>query len=366
MASPSPTTPGHAPSTYPKSMKAWIHNSTGPPEKVLKFSSDLPTPSLPVGEEVLVKISHAALNPGGSIMMQICPMMFRAKPAIPEMDFAGTIVQLGSNVPESRNLKIGAEVFGSILVGAHIRAGKGALAEFVVVDAENVCLKPENISCEEAAGLPVAGCTALALVDAARLEEGMKVLINGASGGIGSMAVQMAKSAVGESGKIIVICSKANIEMVKGLGADEVIDYQEHAPVHKFLATQFGNDQFDVIMDAFGIQEIYHTCAGYLKPGHSFVSVGPAMPAYSMGAILYSIGQMASNFLWPRVLGGTKRPYTQFAATASPKEMQRLADMAQNGKLKAPIDSCWEMDDVLKAYERMLSRHARGKVVVRI
>ncbi|PVH71951.1 zinc-binding oxidoreductase [Cadophora sp. DSE1049] len=343
-------------------MKAWIHISTGSPEKVLTFSQDIAAPNPPVGEEVLVKISHAALNPGGSIMMQICPMIFRAKPAIPEMDFAGTIVQVGPDVPDTRNLKVGTKVFGSVLVGAHIWAGKGSLAEFVVVAADNVCLKPENMSLEEAAGLPVAGCTALTLVDAAKLKEGMKVLINGASGGIGSMTVQMAKSAVGESGKIVAICSKANIEMVKGLGADEA----QHAPVHKFLTTEFGNDKFDIVMDAFGIQETFHNCEGYLKPGKPYVSVGPAMPTYSMGAILYSIGQMASNFLWPQFLGGPNRPYVQFAATATQEEMQRLADMVQDGKLRVPIDSCWDMEDVLKSYERMLSRRARGKVVVKI
>ncbi|KAH6720691.1 oxidoreductase [Leptodontidium sp. MPI-SDFR-AT-0119] len=365
MASPT-TTSSIEPSTYPKTMKAWIHTSTGPAEKVIKFSSDLPTPKPPVGDEVLVKISHAALNPGGSIMMQICPMIFRAKPAIPEMDFAGTIVQLGSNVSESRNLKVGSEVFGSILVGAHIGAGKGALAEFVVVSAESLYLKPENISCEEAAGLSVAGCTALALLDAAKLEKGMKVLINGASGGIGSMAVQMAKSAVGESGKVVAICSKANAELVKGLGADEVIDYQDQAPVHKFLTAEFGKDQFDVVIDAFGIQEIFHNSEGYLKSGHPCVTVGPAMPTYSMGAILHSLGQMASNFLWPRILGGTNRPYVQVSSFVNLKEIQRLADMARDGKLRVPIDSCWEMEDGLKGYERMLSRRARGKVIVKI
>ena len=203
-------------------MKAWTHTSKGSPEKVLKLSHDVPTPDSAIGDEVLVKISHAALNPGGSIMMQICPMIFRAKPAIPEMDFAGTIVQVYQYISETRRMSIGTEVFGSIPVGAHIRGGQGSLAEFVVLDAEHVCVKPGNMSLEEAAGLPVAGCTALALVEAAKLQEGMKVLINGASGGIGSMALQMAKSAVGESGKIIAICSKANIEMVKGLGANQV------------------------------------------------------------------------------------------------------------------------------------------------
>lgn len=101
-------------------------------------------------------------------------------------------------------------------------------------------------------------------------------------------------------------------------------------------------------MDAFGVQEIFHNCEGYLKPEKPYVSVGPAMPTYSMGAILYSLGQMASNFSWPRFLGGPNRPYIQVAATSTLVEMQRLACLVQEGKLRVPIDSCWDLEDALK------------------
>ena len=101
-------------------------------------------------------------------------------------------------------------------------------------------------------------------------------------------------------------------------------------------------------MDAFGVQEIFHNCEGYLKPEKSYVSVGPAMPTYSMSAILYSLGQMASNFLWPRLLGGPNRPYIQVATTSTLEEMQRLAYLVQEGKLRVPTDSCWDMEDALK------------------
>ncbi len=155
-------------------------------------------------------------------MMQLCPFLFRTIPAIPEMDFSGSIVQVGQDVPKGRNLKSGSEVFGSISVGSHVRAGKGTLAEFVKVHAEDVCLKPDALSLEEAAGLPITGCTALALLDAVKLREGMSVLVNGASGGIGSLVLQMVKKEVGKSGRVVAVCSKGNIELVKGLGADEV------------------------------------------------------------------------------------------------------------------------------------------------
>jgi len=155
-------------------------------------------------------------------MMQLCPFILRTSPAIPELDFSGTIVSVGPDVPASRNLEPGTPVFGSVLVGTHVRTGSGALAEYVAVEAGSVVRKPENASFEEAAGLGVAGSTAVALIEKAGLKEGESVLVNGASGGIGTMVVQLAKEAVGQSGKVVAICSGKNIEMVKKLGADEV------------------------------------------------------------------------------------------------------------------------------------------------
>jgi NADPH:quinone reductase-like Zn-dependent oxidoreductase len=189
---------------------------------VLKLSSNITTPKLISATDILVRITHAALNPGGSIMMQLCPMLFRTEPAIPELDFSGKIVAIGSEVPFSRGLSVGSPVFGSVPVRSHLRAGAGALAEYVVVGAETVVRKPENASFEEAAGLTVVGCTAVPLIQRANLKRGDSVLVNGASGGIGSMVVQLAKEAVGESGKVVAICSGRNLELVKSLGADEV------------------------------------------------------------------------------------------------------------------------------------------------
>jgi reticulon-4-interacting protein 1, mitochondrial len=204
-------------------MRAWIHSSAGPPSRVLSLSSDVPTPTIKDPNDVLVRISHAALNPGGSIMMQLCPFFFRANLAIPELDFSGTLVAAGSAALESGRLAIGDAVFGSVGAGKHIRAGSGSLAEFVVVPVAEVARKPgKHSSSAEAAGLGVAGCTGIALMEKAGLQNGNSVLVNGASGGIGSMVVQMARDAVGSTGRVVAICSGTNVEMVKELGADEV------------------------------------------------------------------------------------------------------------------------------------------------
>ncbi len=156
-------------------------------------------------------------------MMQLCPFIFRSKPAIPELDFSGALVAAGSAALESGRLAVDDSVFGSIGVESHIKAGSGALAEFVVVPVANVAKKPNsNATDTEVAGLGVAGCTALALMEKANLQNGNSVLVNGASGGIGSLVVQMARNAVGTNGRVVVVCSGTNTEMVKELGADEV------------------------------------------------------------------------------------------------------------------------------------------------
>lgn len=161
-------------------------------------------------------------------MMHFVPFLFRHSPAIPEMDFSGTVVEIGTGEEFDALLAIegkfvvGDEVFGSILVPEHVGGGHGTLAEYAVVKAENCAKRPSNAKMEEVAGLGVAGCTALVLIERAELKEGDRVLINAASGGIGSLVVQLAKGIVGSSGKVVGICSGRNREFVQGLGVDEV------------------------------------------------------------------------------------------------------------------------------------------------
>jgi NADPH:quinone reductase-like Zn-dependent oxidoreductase len=207
----------------PNVMRAWTHTKAGHPSSVLSLSSKIPIPALSSPGSVRIQISHTALHIGGSIMMQLCPFIFRSSPAIPETDFSGTVVETSAEVQSSgRDISPGTSVFGSILVGPHLSTGAGALAEYVVVNANSVCRKPEKASFEEAAGLAVSGCTALALMDKAGLKRGDSVLINGASGNVGHLVLQMARDAVGESGRVTAICSARNEEMVRNLGADEV------------------------------------------------------------------------------------------------------------------------------------------------
>ena len=217
-----PTITNDAPQVIPTTMRAWIHVCAGKPIDVLTFSSDVKTPSILSPTDVLVRTSHAALNPGASIMMQLCPSFLRHRPAIPELDFSGTIADVGTAVPGSRKLVPGTPVFGSVGVASHLRGGVGALAEYIVVPATAVVRKPTAASFEQMAGLAVTGCTAIPLLERAELKKGDSVLINGASGGIGTLVVQLAREAVGDSGRVVAICSERNRDTITALGADEV------------------------------------------------------------------------------------------------------------------------------------------------
>ncbi|OZJ01451.1 hypothetical protein BZG36_05559, partial [Bifiguratus adelaidae] len=170
--------------SLPQTMRAWTHHLAGVPSTVLSLSPSLPLPNLPSPTSVLVRISHASLAPGGSIMMQLCPSIFRTKPCIPELDFSGIIVEIGTNVPEARGMRVGMRVFGSVLVPAQLK-GAGALAEYVAVEAEGVVGLPVlrsgggegEMGMAKAAALGVSGATALVLMEEAQkkgLKAGMK------------------------------------------------------------------------------------------------------------------------------------------------------------------------------------------------
>lgn len=208
----------------PSTMRAWTHSQPGHPSTVLSLSYDLPIPCLTRPSQVLVRVAFASLNPGASIMTQLAPSFVRTKPCIPELDFAGALVEIGEGASLSRRLSVGMNVFGSVPVPTHMK-GTGALAEFVVVDIENVVLVPEGMQVEEAAGLAVAGCTALALLDLAKPRKGMRVLVNAAGGGIGSLLLQMVKEAVGAEGMVVAVCGGDKEELVRSLGADDVSSF---------------------------------------------------------------------------------------------------------------------------------------------
>ncbi len=204
----------------PKTMKAWIVAKNGEPKDagVLQLKTDYPFPAPPTGTEILIKISHAALNPVDVHLALNIPVWlpFRRNP-IPAFDFAGEIVAAGPNVPAE--FSVGTEVCAALTVSQVVR-GKGAIAEYVKVPADSVAVKPKSLSAAAASGLMgIAGQTAAIMEKDAKLKKGDRVLINGASGGVGNIILQIAKA---KGASVTGICSGVNVPLVESLGADEV------------------------------------------------------------------------------------------------------------------------------------------------
>lgn len=338
----SPSTP---PTDIPPTMRAWISTARGPPSKVMTLSS-VPTPPTPLAPTyVLVKISHAALNPGEVTIMKLFPRFARGLPSIIALDFTGTIIAVGTSVRSE--LTVGVSVFGNVPKKL-ILAGVGSLAEYIALPADSVMVQPENVSREAAAGLSACGVTAMEYMNWSGLRAGETVFVNGGTGGIGVMVVQMAKIIVGPSGKVIATCSPANADLVKSLGADEVLDYHTLGPLHKYMAKTYSADPLDSLFDNVGDQDLYNHSPAYLKDGKPYMSIGAQRGDEGIRDVFRLVWQMAQNHLWPRVLGGTAREFRLQATNGSVASYEQLRKLAEEGKVRGVVDSVWEIGDVLK------------------
>ncbi|MCC6455707.1 MAG: NAD(P)-dependent alcohol dehydrogenase [Caldilineaceae bacterium] len=322
-------------------MKAIVYTKYGPPE-VLEFK-DVAKP-VPKDDEVLIKIHATSLNAYDWRMMRADPFLVRIsgfgffKPKYPILgiDIAGQVEAVGSKVT---HFQPGDEVFGDIS-----GTTKGGLAEYVAAPENRLALKPTTATFEEAAAVPMAAVTALqGLRDNGRLQPGQKVLINGASGGVGTFAVQLAKLLGAET---TAVCSTRKMEMARSLGADHVIDYTQED------FTQSGK-HYNLILAVNGYQSI----AAYrraLSPKGIYVMVGGSATQLFQALLL---GPWMSR-------GGQKMG----ALTAKPsqKDLLFLRDLIEAGKLKAVIDKCYPLHEAAEAIRYLESGHAAGKVVVTI
>lgn len=251
------------------------------------------------------------------------------------VDYAGTVEAVGADVT---TFKPGDQVFG---------ARSGALAEYVAArESGSVVLKPSNVSFEQAAAVAVAGVTALqALRDWGKLESGQSVLINGASGGVGTFAVQIAKAYGAE---VTGVCSTRNVELVRSLGADHVIDYTRE----DFTAN---GAKYDVVFDNVGGHALADV-RSVLKPGGTYLPSFGGTP--QKNASIANILRMLaiSPFLSHRI--------KFFVAQPAPDDLQALAGMIAAGTVTPVIDTCYAFSDAAEAMRHLESGHTRGKVVV--
>jgi len=346
-------------SALPQAQRGWQITARGVPKDVLKLNNDLPVPtSIPQGH-VLVKVLAAALNPVGYKLMALTPNFMVNRPRIAEADLAGEIV-----LSNGTEFSVGDEVFGILPEDENQKTGNGSMQEYAIVPTKHLVLKPKNIDFTTAAGVALVGLTAWgALVDMGGIEEGQRIFVNGGSSSVGGMAIMIAKA---KGCTVDCSASGRNIDYVKGLGADQAFDYTA-SPLHEQLLAANISPPYNVIFDCVDASApLFLASSKYLAPNGVYISTGPNVHTFSgLPSALWGM----TRIFWPTLLGGTNRQFKIFlltAATAGKDKLQNLADLIAEGKLKPQVDSVFAFEDLLKAYERILSGRAKGKVVVQL
>ncbi|KAI8995679.1 NAD-P-binding protein [Trametes punicea] len=341
----------------PEKQKSWRVTGKGEPAKVLRLGEDTPVPAKLRKGEVLVRVQAAALNPVGYKMMGMLPAFLLRHVQAVEHDLAGVIVD-----GNGTELKEGDEVFGWVPVDQWLRTGQGALAQYTRLPAANLTLRPANATPTQAAGFSVAGLTAYqAFVHIAQLKPGQAVFVNGGSTAVGAFAIQLAKALV--AARVGASASGKNEAYVRGLGADEFFDYTK-APLHEQLAAASAEAKYDVFLEAVGVLDptLFLKSEAYLAPHGVFISVGP------QGS---GIGNYA-HFVWnvllkPGFLGGVKRKWRLVTVKPVAKDLKDFAKLVEEaGKIRPLVDSVYSFEDALKAYEKLQTKRATGKIVVRV
>lgn len=303
---------------------------------------------VPNDSQILVRVHAASINPYDWHFVEGTPKIMRAmgvglrKPKDTRLgvDFAGTVEAVGKNVTQ---FKQGDEVFGGKV---------GAFAEYITPRAAgSVALKPASITFEQAASLNIAGITALQGVrDQGKVGAGQKVLINGASGGVGTFAVQIAKSLGAD---VTGVCSTRNVDLVRSLGADHVIDYTKE----DFIK---GEQKYDVIVDNVANRSLFEF-RRILTPTGKYVLIGGGGVSEQgfIGPFARVIKTMVLSPFITQKMG-------MMMADTNQKDLSVLADMMQSGKLKAVIDRTYKLSELPQAIAYLEQGHARGKVVITV
>ncbi|MBT2699152.1 NAD(P)-dependent alcohol dehydrogenase [Bacillus sp. ISL-40] len=320
-------------------MKAIVSNKYGPPDVLELTKVEKP---IPEDNQVLVKIHAASVNYGNLVLLKGEPFLARfafglLKPKfpIPGGDIAGRIEAVGKDVTQ---FQPGDEVFGDLS-----GCGWGGFAEYVSVPENVLALKPANLSFEEAAAVPMAGVTALqGLRDKGKIQSGQKVLINGASGGVGTFAVQIAKSLGAE---VTGVCSTRNIDILQSIGADHVIDYTKEDFTEKMQS-------YDLILGVNGHKRMTDYKRA-LSPNGIFVHIGGS------GAQMFQAMVLGP---WISMIGNKKMG--TFLQRPNRKDLIYIKELLEAGKVKPVIDRRYKLSEVPEAFRYFEEGHAQGKVVI--
>ena len=325
-------------------MKAIVYQNVGSPD-ILRFEEiDKPTPA---DNEVLIRVRAASVNPldwklmkGGPFILRLLLGLGKSKIKRPGVDVAGQVEAVGRNVTQ---FKPGDEVFGIC---------RGAFAEYATSQSvpgmkSVLVLKPANVTFDQAASAPVAALTALqGLRDKGRIQQGQKVLINGAAGGVGTFAVQMAKSF---AANVTGICSTTNVDMVRSIGADCVIDYTKED------FTRSGQ-RYDLVLDCVGNHSL-SACRRVLNPKGILVMVG----APDDSPVIRLLARLLGALVLSRLVS---QKMVFFIAKVNQEDLTILGEFMATGRITPVIDKHYRLSQLPEAFRYAAEGHSRGKLIV--
>ena len=322
-------------------MRAVVHEKYGSPDVLEVKEVQKPIPD---DHQVLIKVRAASLNFGNLVLLKGEPFLARfafglRKPkfTIAGSDIAGTVEAVGKNI---KQFQPGDEVFGDLS-----ECGWSGFAQYAVATEQAIALKPSNLSFEEAAAVPMAGATALqALRDKGKVQSGQKVLINGASGGVGTFAAQIAKAFGAE---VTAVVSTRNVEIAESLGVDNVIDYTKENFTEK-------EEKYDVIISVNGNYPLtaYHRV---LNQNGIFVLIGGHVSQLPQ---VMTLGPLMS-------LTGNKKMHS-FMHRPKQEDLVFLKELLEAGKVKSVIDRTYTLNEAPEAFRYLAEGHAKGKVVITV
>ena len=336
-------------------MKAAVYTSYGPPDVVQIQDVEKPVPK---DNEVLIAVCAASVNPLDGGVMKGRPYIARLMTGLRApnvtrvgVDVAGQVEAVGRHVTQ---FKPGDAVFGACVrdphaSGVNVWVCQGAFAEYACVPESAVVMKPDNLTFEQAASVPVAAFTALqGLRDKGQIQSGQAVLINGAAGGVGTFAVQIAKAFGAE---VTGVCSTRHVDLVRSLGADQVIDYTQEEFTKR-------GQRYDLMFDCVGNHSL-SACRRVLKPQGRLIMVGDRSSRGMMGLLARLITALVmSRFVSQKLV--------TFLARPNQEDLIIMHNLLKAGKVTPVIDRCYRLSEVPEALRSLEAGHAQGKIVITV
>jgi NADPH:quinone reductase-like Zn-dependent oxidoreductase len=321
-------------------MRAIVYRNYGSADVLRIEEVEKPTPG---DDEVLIRIRAAAANPmdyhlmSGAYIMRAMTGLRKPKPTRPGADFAGEVEAVGRSVTR---FKLGEPVFGAV---------RGVFAEYVCAPENRLALKPANLTFEQAAAIPIAGVTALqGLRDMGRIQRGQKVLVNGAAGGVGTFAVQIAKSFGAD---VTGVCTTKSVELVRSIGADHVIDYTRE----DFTRTA---ERYDLMFDCVGNRSL-SDCLRVVTRKGTFIAGGVRPGGLWIGPLPHLLNVLVSSWF-------VSQKVIFFIARITVDDLVILKELIESNKVTPVIDRRYTLSEVPEAIRYLKEGHTRGKVVITV